>query len=142
MSQICVSFTYNPSDNFLHLDPQGGNFFYSLPGLDARLVTNVKLSSNFGLKQNDGIFFSKCEYSSKQQVFQVMSAILGCCLSPTSFKFYKEHVLRDWKRKHSIVNIPQSDEETLLTSCSADYPIITTQDQEDAEFIIWKLVAE
>ena len=66
----------------------------------------------------------------------------GCCLSPTLFKIYLECVLKEWKRKCSGMGVPLGDLETLFTLCFADDQVVVAQDQDDAEYMMRKLVEE
>ena len=66
----------------------------------------------------------------------------GCCLSPTLFKIYLEHVLKEWKRKCSGMGVPLNDRDTLFTLCFADDQVVIAQDADDAEYMTRKLVAE
>ena len=66
----------------------------------------------------------------------------GCCLSPTLFKIYLEYVLKEWKKKCGGMGVPLSEVETLFTLCFADDQVVVAQDQDDAEYMIRKLVEE
>ena len=41
----------------------------------------------------------------------------GCCLSPTLFKVFLEHVLKEWKKKCSGMGVIISDTYALFTLC-------------------------
>ena len=66
----------------------------------------------------------------------------GCCLSPTLFKVYLEHVLKEWKNKVAGMGVPLLDGQTLYTLCFADDQIVVAQDEEDADYMTRKLVEE
>ncbi|XP_072160540.1 uncharacterized protein [Bemisia tabaci] len=66
----------------------------------------------------------------------------GCCLSPTLFKIFLEHVLKEWKKKCSGMGVPLNDTDTLYTLCFADDQVVIAQDADDAEYMTRKLVLE
>lgn len=63
----------------------------------------------------------------------------GCCISPTLFKIYVEHLLQDWKRKCSPMGLPINDETTIYTLQFADDQVLIAQDKEDLEYMAKKL---
>ena len=66
----------------------------------------------------------------------------GCCLSPTLFKVFLEHVLKEWKKKCPGMGVPLSDTYTLFTLCFADDQVVIAQDADDARYMTRKLVLE
>lgn len=65
----------------------------------------------------------------------------GCCLSPTLFKIYLEHALKEWKKKCKNMGLPLNDN-VLYTLCFADDQILVAQDYEDMNYMTRKLIEE
>ena len=65
----------------------------------------------------------------------------GCSLSPTSFKIYLERVLRNWKRRNQAMGIPVQNTHAYWLKF-ADDKVLIAQDQDDMEFMAWKLKEE
>lgn len=63
-------------------------------------------------------------------------------MSPTLFKIFLEHVLKEWKKKCSGMGVPLNDTDTLYTLCFADDQVVIAQDADDAEYMTRKLVLE
>lgn len=84
----------------------------------------------------------KCQGRLSDGFFVTKGLKQGCCLSPTLFKIYLEHVLKEWKRKCAGMGVPLNDQETLFTLCFADDQVVISQDHDDAEYMTRKLVEE
>lgn len=62
----------------------------------------------------------------------------GCCLSPTLFKIYLEHILTDWKKKCEYMGIPIHDNH-IYSLLFADDQVIMAGDEHDIHYMIRKL---
>lgn len=65
----------------------------------------------------------------------------GCCLSPTLFKVYLNSALKIWNRKCNSMGV-QVGERNIQTLLFADDQVILAEDEEDAEYMLRKLVEE
>lgn len=65
----------------------------------------------------------------------------GCCLSPTLFKIYMNVVLSNWSRKCSKMGI-QLEDGHLYTLLFADDQVVLAEDEDDASYMVRKLIEE
>jgi hypothetical protein len=79
--------------------------------------------------------FSREFYTSK-------GLLQGCCMSPTLFKIYIDTILKRWSQKCHTVGLPINQDYHLYNLLFADDQVIITQDTEDAEYMLRKLVEE
>jgi hypothetical protein len=66
----------------------------------------------------------------------------GCCISPTLFKIYIDTSLRRWSQKCRTMGLLINQDYHLYNLLFADNQMIITQDTEDAEYMLRKLVEE
>ena len=66
----------------------------------------------------------------------------GCSISPTLFKIFIHVALLNWSRKCSGTGVPIGDksQDTIYTHLFADDQVLITQEHEDMEFMVRKLL--
>lgn len=63
----------------------------------------------------------------------------GCCLSPTLFKMYLSSVLRKWSQQCKYMGV-QIEAEFVYTLPFADDQVLLAQDEDDASYMMGKLI--